>query len=175
MTNTDTPAETQAAKRPAGGEDPASAFQINGEPFFHNGDPAMPLLWYLRDVLRLTGTKFGCDTGNCGACTVLVDGKARRACQVPMETVRGQAITTIEGLEGARLHPVQQAWIEQDVAQCGYCQSGQIMSVVDLLARKRKPSKDDIAAIANLCRCGTYPRIRSAIERALVLTRDSGK
>ena len=175
MKNAESPLVAETGKRPAGGEDPASAFQVNGEAFFHGGDPAMPLLWYLRDVLRLTGTKYGCDTGNCGACTVLIDGKARRACQVPMADVRGHAITTIEGLESNRLHPVQQAWVEQDVAQCGYCQSGQIMTVVDLLARKRKPGKDDIAAIANLCRCGTYPRIRSAIERALVLTRDSNK
>ncbi|MEZ5462547.1 (2Fe-2S)-binding protein [Dokdonella sp.] len=143
---------------------------INGKPYFHDGDPAMPLLWYLRDVLRLTGTKYGCGIGACGACTVLVDGKAARACQTPMQVTAGKAVTTIEGLEGEQLHPVQQAWIEHDVAQCGYCQAGQIMAAVDLLSRKRKPSESDIASIGNLCRCGTYPRIRSAILRAAALT-----
>jgi isoquinoline 1-oxidoreductase alpha subunit len=143
---------------------------INGKPYFHDGDAAMPLLWYLRDVLRLTGTKYGCGIGACGACTVLVDGKAARACQTPMQATAGKAITTIEGLEGEQLHPVQQAWIEHDVAQCGYCQAGQIMAAVDLLSRKRKPSESDIASIGNLCRCGTYPRIRSAILRAAALT-----
>jgi isoquinoline 1-oxidoreductase subunit alpha len=142
---------------------------INDKPYYPAGDPQMPLLWYLRDVLRLTGTKFGCGIGACGACTVLIDGKAARACLTPMEAVSGRAITTIEGLEGAQLHPVQQAWLEHDVAQCGYCQAGQIMAAVDLLSRKRNPSDDDIGEIANLCRCGTYPRIRSAIQRAAVL------
>lgn len=133
-------------------------------------DPAMPLLWALRDGLGLTGTKYGCGIGACGACTVLVDGKAARACQVTMATAMGQRITTIEGLEGDKLHPVQQAWIENDVAQCGYCQAGQIMAAVDLLSRRKRPSDPDIASIANLCRCGTYPRIRSAILRAAVLS-----
>jgi len=143
---------------------------INGKPYFHDGDAEMPLLWFLRDVLRLTGTKYGCGIGACGACTVLVDGKAARACQVTMATAMGQKITTIEGLEGDKLHPVQQAWIENDVAQCGYCQAGQIMAAVDLLSRRKRPSDADIASIANLCRCGTYPRIRSAILRAAVLS-----
>ena len=143
--------------------------RINDKPYYPDGDPQMPLLWYLRDVLRLTGTKFGCGIGACGACTVLIDGKAARACLTPMQAVAGRAITTIEGLEGAQLHPVQQAWLEHDVAQCGYCQAGQIMAAVDLLSRKRNPSDDDIGEIENLCRCGTYPRIRSAIQRAAVL------
>ena len=168
MKNAESPPPAETGKRPAGGEDPASAFQVNGEAFFHSGDPAMPLLWYLRDVLRLTGTKYGCDTGNCGTCTVLIDGKARRACQVPMADLSGHAITTIEGLESNRLHPVQQAWIEQDVAQCGYCQSGQIMSAVALLTQNRKPTDTDIdnAMSGNLCRCATYVRIRAAIHEA---------
>lgn len=144
--------------------------KINGKPYFHDGDAAMPLLWYLRDVLRLTGTKYGCGIGACGACTVLIGGKAARSCMTPMQVTAGQEITTIEGLEGEQLHPVQQAWIEHDVAQCGYCQAGQIMAAVDLLSRKRKPSDKDIASIGNLCRCGTYPRIRSAILRAAALT-----
>ncbi|MEO7013558.1 MAG: (2Fe-2S)-binding protein [Dokdonella sp.] len=147
-----------------------SQLTINGKPYFHDGDPAMPLLWFLRDVLRLTGTKYGCGIGACGACTVLIDGKATRSCQTPMQTVTGHAITTIEGLEGEKLHPVQQAWIENDVAQCGYCQAGQIMAAVDLLSRKAKPSDADIASIGNLCRCGTYPRIRNAILRAAALS-----
>ena len=144
--------------------------EINGKPYFPDGDPAMPLLWYLRDVLRLTGTKYGCGIGACGACTVLVDGKATRSCLTPIESLSDKAVTTIEGLEGEKLNPVQQAWIENDVAQCGYCQAGQIMAAVDLLSRKRKPSDKDIAAIGNLCRCGTYPRIRSAILRAAALS-----
>jgi isoquinoline 1-oxidoreductase subunit alpha len=143
---------------------------INGKPYFHAGDAAMPLLWYLRDVLRLTGTKYGCGIGACGACTVLIDGKATRACLTPMQAVAGHEIITIEGLEKDKLHPVQQAWIENDVAQCGYCQAGQIMAAVDLLSRKSKPSDDDIATIGNLCRCGTYPRIRAAILRAAALS-----
>ena len=131
------------------------------------GDPAMPLLWYLRDHAQLTGTRFGCGIGYCGACTVHVDGVARRACVTPVAAVAGRSVTTIEGLaQPGRLHPVQQAWIDEDVAQCGYCQAGQIMAAVDLLKRKPQPSDADIAALTNLCRCGTYPRIRRAIRRA---------
>jgi len=126
----------------------------------------MPLLWFLRDTLRLTGTKFGCGIGACGACTVLVDGKAARSCLLPMQNAAGHQVTTIEGLAGDGLHPVQQAWIEEDVPQCGYCQAGQIVAAVDLLSRKPKPNDEDIATISNLCRCGTYPRIRKAILRA---------
>jgi isoquinoline 1-oxidoreductase alpha subunit len=148
---------------------------INGEPYSHEGDPAMPLLWFLRDKLRLTGTKYGCGIGVCGACTVLVDGKAARACVTPMSVAASHEITTIEGLEGEALHPVQQAWIEEDVAQCGYCQAGQILAAVDLLKRKPRPSDDDIATIGNLCRCGTYPRIRRAILRASAQMRGGAK
>lgn len=159
-------AKTKAAPT---GRPEALRLEINGKPYFHDGDAAMPLLWYLRDVLRLTGTKYGCGIGACGACTVLVDGKAARACLMPMQALAGREVTTIEGLEGAELHPVQRAWIELDVAQCGYCQAGQIMAAVDLLRRKRTPTDEDIAGIGNLCRCGTYPRIRSAIQRAATL------
>ena len=162
------PATTVAASSPV-------QLAINGKPYFHGGDSAMPLLWYLRDVLRLTGTKYGCGIGACGACTVLVDGEATRSCLIPMQSVSGKSVTTIEGLEGEKLHPVQQAWIENDVAQCGYCQAGQIMAAVDLLSRKSKPSDKDIASIGNLCRCGTYPRIRSAILRAAALSEGAGK
>jgi len=165
---TEHPAESAPGKRPPAPPAPL-ALTINGKPYFHDGDPAMPLLWFLRDVLRLTGTKYGCGIGACGACTVLMDGKATRSCVTPMQAAATHKITTVEGLEGHELHPVQQAWIEEDVAQCGYCQAGQIVAAVDLLQRKPKPSDDDIAAIGNLCRCGTYPRIRRAILRAAEL------
>lgn len=151
------------------------AISINGKPYFHEGDPAMPLLWFLRDVLRLTGTKYGCGIGSCGACTVLIDGKAARACLTPMTKAANRTVTTIEGLETDKLHPLQQAWIELDAVQCGYCQSGQIMAAVDLLKRRPKPTDDDIASIGNLCRCGTYPRIRKAILRAAELMRADRK
>jgi isoquinoline 1-oxidoreductase alpha subunit len=142
------------------------AITINGKPYEHDGDPAMPLLWFLRDILRLTGTKFGCGVGACGACTVLLDGKATRSCLLPMQNAAGHQVTTIEGLASDGLHPVQAAWMEEDVPQCGYCQAGQIVAAVDLLQRKPKPSDEDISSITNLCRCGTYPRIRRAILRA---------
>ena len=142
------------------------AIAINGKPYEHDGDPSMPLLWFLRDVLRLTGTKFGCGIGACGACTVLLDGKATRSCLLPMQNAAGHEVTTIEGLASDGLHPVQAAWIQEDVPQCGYCQAGQIVAAVDLLQRKPRPSDEDIATITNLCRCGTYPRIRRAILRA---------
>ena len=140
---------------------------VNGKPVSFTGDPSKPLLWYLRDHARLTGTKFGCGIGYCGACTVHVDGIARRACVTPISTVAGHAVTTIEGLAtGGALHPVQQAWLDEDVPQCGYCQTGQIMTAVDLLRRRPQPTDADIAELTNLCRCGTYPRIRKAIRRA---------
>ena len=143
---------------------------INGEKFRHTGAPDMPLLWYLRDVLRLTGSKFGCGVGQCGACTVHVAGKAQRSCLLPMSALAGQSVTTIEGIaNGDDLHAVQQAWIDEDVPQCGYCQAGQIMATVDLLKRKPQPSDADIGQLANLCRCGTYPRIRKAVKRAAQL------
>jgi isoquinoline 1-oxidoreductase alpha subunit len=150
---------------------------INGKRFRHTGDPAMPLLWYLRDVLRLTGCKYGCDDKSCGACSVLVDGKLKRACAMAMADLADTEITTIEGLASAdgKLHPVQQAWIDEDAILCGYCQSGQIMAAVDLLSRKPKPSDADIDGIANLCRCGSYPRIRRAIQRASAATPGKSK
>jgi len=149
--------------------------RINGKDYFHDGDPDMPLLWYLRDVLRLTGTKFGCGIGACGACTVLIDGKAQRACRTTVQAATGHDVVTIEGLAGVDLHPVQQAWIEEDVAQCGYCQAGQILAAVDLLRRTPHPNDDDIGKISNLCRCGTYPRVRKAIKRAADLLQQGQK
>ena len=153
----------------------AAELRINGRAYFPQDDPDMPLLWYLRDVLRLTGTKYGCGIGACGACTVLIDGKAQRACLTPIKSAMGHDVTTIEGLAGAELHPLQRAWIEEDVAQCGYCQAGQIMAAADLLRRNANPGDDDIAKIPNLCRCGTYPRIRRAIKRAAQIAREGGK
>ena len=145
----------------------AVRFWINDVEHRHAGDPAMPLLWYLRDAAQLTGTKFGCGIGACGACTVHVDGRAQRACVMTVASVADKHVTTIEGLaSGDTLHPVQAAWIEADVPQCGYCQAGQIMAAVDLLQRVPAPTEADIATITNLCRCGTYPRIRAAIRLA---------
>ncbi len=170
--STQPPAATPAARV----QPPAPlAISINGKPYFHDGDPAMPLLWFLRDRLRLTGTKYGCDDGGCGACSVLVDGKLARACAVPMSAAATHQVTTIEGLAGDTLHPVQQAWIEHDAIQCGYCQPGQIMAAVDLLRRKPRPGEDDIAAIGNLCRCGSQPQVRRAIARAAELLRGERK
>lgn len=155
-------------------DDKSIALRINGKPYSFGGDADMPLLWYLRDVLQLTGTKFGCGIGACGACTVLIDGKAQRACLTPMKAAAKHDITTIEGLaQGAELHPLQQAWIEVDVAQCGYCQAGQLLAAADLLKRNPNPSDDDIGRIGNLCRCGTYPRIRKAIRRAVEITKEN--
>ncbi|MGH8042342.1 MAG: (2Fe-2S)-binding protein [Rudaea sp.] len=146
---------------------------INGKAYFHNGDPQMPLLWYLRDVLRLTGTKYGCGVGACGACTVLLDGKAQTACMLPIKSLAHREIVTIEGLAGAAdLHALQEAWIAADAIGCGYCQTGQIMAAAALLRRKPHPDDADIDALPNLCRCGTYPRIRAAIARAAAATED---
>jgi isoquinoline 1-oxidoreductase alpha subunit len=140
---------------------------VNGQSHSVDVDPATPLLWVLRDNLQLTGTKFGCGMALCGACTVHLNGKAQRTCTLPVQAVGDQAITTIEGLSADRSHPVQQAWMEEQVPQCGYCQSGMIMSAAALLADKAQPSDSDIdAAITNICRCGTYNRIRKAIHRA---------
>lgn len=127
-----------------------------------------PLLWVLRDHLKLTGTKFGCGIAQCGACTVHVDGVAMRSCSVPISSIGGKKVTTIEGLSEKGTHPVQKAWIEHDVAQCGYCQTGQIMSAAALLSETKKPSDEDIATAmnGNICRCGTYTRIKSAIKTA---------
>ena len=145
-----------------------ATFTINGSPRSFDGDPYMPLLWYLRDELGLTGTKFGCGGGYCGACTVHLDGKAVRSCQIPMSGVAGSKIVTIEGLSADQSHPVQRAWIAGNVAQCGYCQAGQIMQAAALLAEKPRPTDADIDATmgGNICRCGTYQRIRAAIKRA---------
>ena len=145
--------------------------EVNGEQHTVDALPDTPLLWVLRDLLQLTGTKFGCGIAQCGACTVHLAGNPVRACVLPISAVAAQPITTIEGLGGAErgeLHPVQRAWIEEDVPQCGYCQSGQIMSAVALLRRNGSPSDAEIdAAMAgNICRCGTYQRIRRAIHRA---------
>src|SRR6476659_5500541 len=142
-------------------------FTLNGRRQSVDVVPGMPLLWVLRDTLGLTGTKFGCGKALCGACTVHIDGAPTRACITPVESVAGKSITTIEGLSSNRSHPVQQAWMELDVPQCGYCQSGQIMSAAALLANNPKPSDADIdsAMSGNVCRCGTYQRIRAAIHR----------
>ncbi len=141
---------------------------INGTRVEVQVDPAMPLLWVLRDVLQLTGTKFGCGVAACGACTVRVDGAAVRSCVTPVASVAGKAIQTIEGLGSAnRLHPLQAAWIAEQVPQCGYCQSGMLMAAAALLEKKPRPSDADIdAAMTNICRCGTYQRVRAAIKRA---------
>jgi isoquinoline 1-oxidoreductase alpha subunit len=143
-------------------------FNLNGAPVEVDVADDMPLLWVLRDVLDLTGTKFGCGLGQCGACTVHVDGTAMRSCQLPASFLAGKAVTTIEGLSADGSHPVQQAWIAEQVPQCGYCQSGQIMSAAALLAKVPAPTDEQIdeAMRGNLCRCGTYPRIRKAIHRA---------
>jgi isoquinoline 1-oxidoreductase alpha subunit len=144
---------------------------INGRSRSVNVEPDMPLLWLLRDTLGLRGTKFGCGRGMCGACTVHVDGTAVRSCVTPVGSVERRAITTIEGLGADQLHPVQVAWIEEDVPQCGYCQAGQIMMTASLLAVMPNPTDDQIldAMSNNLCRCGTYLRIRRAVRRAAAL------
>ena len=131
-------------------------------------DPNTPLLWVLREHLKLTGTKFGCGIASCGACTVHIDGQATRACATPMSMVEGKSVTTIEGLSPDGSHPLQKAWVAEQVPQCGYCQSGQIMQAADLLARNKSPSREQIVEHmdGNICRCGTYLRIISAIQRA---------
>ncbi len=141
---------------------------VNGTARTVDVDPQTPLLWVLRDTLGLTGTKYGCGIAECGACTVLLDGEAIRSCVTPVADAVGHEVTTIEGLGGNGLHPVQRAWIEEEVPQCGYCQSGQIMAAAALLARNPHPDDAEIddAMSGNLCRCGTYSRIRRAIHRA---------
>ena len=143
-------------------------FRINGESVAVDAEPNAPLLWVVREHLGLTGTKFGCGIGQCGACTVHVDGVATFACLTPVSAVEGRQITTIEGLSEDGTHPLQQAWIAEEVPQCGYCQPGQIMRAADLLANNSQPSREEIVAhmSTNICRCGTYPRIVRAIERA---------
>jgi isoquinoline 1-oxidoreductase alpha subunit len=147
---------------------PAVAFTINAKAVSVEAEPDTPLLWVVREHLKLTGTKFGCGSGLCGACTVHLDGRAVRSCQVPMDQVSGKKITTIEGLSPSSSHPLQKAWIAEQVPQCGYCQSGQIMQAAELLAKTRRPTREQIVAHmdGNICRCGTYPRIVRAIERA---------
>lgn len=142
---------------------------INGTLYDYEGDPAKPLLWVIREDAGLMGTKYGCGVAACGACTVRVDGVATRSCVLPAEAAEGTAIVTIEGLAGENgSHALQQAWIEAQVPQCGYCQSGMIMTAASLLAENPRPSREEIdAAMTNLCRCGTYPRIRAAIEAAI--------
>ena len=146
-----------------------STFTVNGKPHSFDGDPEMQLLWYLRDLAGMTGTKFGCGRGLCGACTVHIDSTATRSCVTPMGNIDGRAITTIEGLSLDGTHPVQVAWRELNVAQCGYCQGGQIMQAASLLKATPKPTDKEIDAAmsGNICRCGTYPRIRAAIKRAV--------
>jgi isoquinoline 1-oxidoreductase subunit alpha len=143
----------------------ALALNVNGTTHDLDVEDDAPLLWVLRDELKLTGTKFGCGVGSCGACTVHLNGAAVRSCQVPVSAVSGQQITTIEGLGKGALTDVQRAWIEHQVPQCGYCQSGMIMAVSALLARNAAPTDDDLAAaVTNICRCGTYVRIRAAVR-----------
>ena len=143
-------------------------FTINGRKASSEAPPSTPLLWVIREDLKLTGTKFGCGAGMCGACMVHVDGKRAFSCQTQLSEVAGKSITTIEGLSPNSSHPLQKAWLAEKVPQCGYCQSGQIMSAADLLKRKPHPSRDEIVEhmSAHICRCGTYPRIVRAIERA---------
>lgn len=146
---------------------------VNGERHDLDIESDTPLLWVLRDHLDLTGTKYGCGIAQCGACTIHLDGEPIRSCVIPVAAAAGRQLTTIEGLSPDRSHPVQQAWIEQDVAQCGYCQSGQIMTAVALLKRQPSPSDADIdEAMTNLCRCGTYQPMRAAIHRAAELARE---
>ncbi len=142
--------------------------KVNGVSRQFDGEPDMPLLWYLRDILQLTGTKYGCGEGLCGACTVHINGAATRSCQIPMQNLAGKTIVTIEGLSAKADHPAQQAWRQANVPQCGYCQSGQIMQAAALLKQKPKPTDADIDSTmkGNICRCGTYQRIREAIKLA---------
>ena len=149
----------------------AISFTLNGQPKSVDVSPEMPLLWVLRDTLSMTGTKFGCGMALCGACTVHIDGEARRSCTTTIASIAGKTITTIEGISVQGNHPVQIAWMEANVPQCGYCQSGQIMSAVALLSKKSNPNDAEIddAMNGNICRCGTYQRIRQAIHRAAEL------
>jgi isoquinoline 1-oxidoreductase alpha subunit len=137
---------------------------VNGEGVNYRLDPATPLLWALRDASNLTGTKYGCDSRDCGACTVIIDGQAVASCSVAIGALEGATVTTIEGLGGS--HPVQQAWLAEQVTMCGYCEPGFIMAIAALLDANRSPSDEQIAALPNICRCGAYPRIRKAIARA---------
>src|SRR5215210_3346942 len=139
---------------------------VNGEPIHYKLDPATPLLWALRDASNLTGTKYGCDSRDCGACTVIVDGQAATSCSVSIGSLEGAQVTTIEGLAPGTAHPVQQAWLAEQVTMCGYCEPGFIMAIAALLEANPAPTDEQIAAIPNICRCGAYVRIRRAIRRA---------
>jgi isoquinoline 1-oxidoreductase alpha subunit len=139
---------------------------VNGEGVNYKLDPDTPLLWALRDASNLTGTKYGCDSRDCGACTVIVDGRAALSCSVALRDLEGASVTTIEGLSANGTHPVQQAWLAEQVTMCGYCEPGFIMAIVALLEGSPQPSAEQIAALPNICRCGAYPRIRKAIARA---------
>jgi isoquinoline 1-oxidoreductase alpha subunit len=151
----------------------STKFQINGKAVDVNAEPDTPLLWVIRDELGLTGTKFGCGMGLCGACTVQLNGEAVRSCQLPLSAIAGKKISTIESLPRDNSHALQVAWIKNDVPQCGYCQSGQLMSAAALLSTNKNPSDADIdsAMSGNICRCGTYPRIRAAIKDAAAALR----
>ncbi len=139
---------------------------INGEPIHYKLDPETPLLWALRDASNLTGTKYGCDSGDCGACTVIVDGRAVTSCSLSIASLEGAQVTTIEGLSPDGSHPIQQAWLAEQVTMCGYCEPGFIMAIAALLDASATPSEEQIDALPNICRCGTYPRIKKAIARA---------
>jgi isoquinoline 1-oxidoreductase alpha subunit len=139
---------------------------VNGEGVDYRLDPETPLLWALRDASNLTGTKYGCDSRDCGACTVMIDGRAALSCSVPIGSLEGAEVTTIEGLSPDRSHPVQQAWLAEQVTMCGYCEPGFIMAIAAMLKANPSPSDEQVAALPNICRCGAYPRIRKAIARA---------
>jgi isoquinoline 1-oxidoreductase subunit alpha len=149
-------------------EEPMSRITVNGGTHEVSADPSTPLLWVIREHLKLTGTKYGCGVAACGACTVHVDGKAVRSCALPVSAAFGKSITTIEGLPGGENHPLVKAWIAEQAPQCGYCQSGQIMQAAALLAAKARPTRDEIVAHmdGNICRCGSYSQIVAAVERA---------
>ncbi|AMD56950.1 (2Fe-2S)-binding protein [Agrobacterium radiobacter] len=151
-------------------------FTVNGSARSVDVDPATPLLWVVRDYLKLKGTKFGCGVGECGACTVHLNGEAVRSCITTVESVAGGSVTSIEGLSADHSHPVQQAWIKHAVPQCGYCQSGMIMAVSDILAKNPSPTDEDIdRELTNICRCGTYPRIRAAIHAAAAMLKGAAQ
>ena len=143
-----------------------TSMTVNGEALRFRLDPATPLLWALRDAANLTGAKHGCDSGECGACTVIVDGRAALSCRLPIGTLEGAEIVTIEGLAPGRAHPIQQAWAAEQVSQCGFCEPGMIMAIAALLAANPRPGEAEIAAVPNICRCGTGPDVRRAIARA---------
>jgi len=148
-----------------------TAMTVNGEPLRYHLDPDTPLLWALRDASNLTGTKYGCDSGDCGACTVIVDGRATLSCKVSIAALEGAEVTTIEGLSSGRSHPLQQAWAVEQVSQCGRCDPGFIMALAALLRTNPNPTAQDVSALPNLCRCGAGPRILRAVERAAQIAR----